>query len=344
DASSSAYPPTMSFNQTSQLLGYAADSATAPVYTWSGDTNTGMFSPAADVVGFTTNGTERLRIDPNGNVGIGTTTPTQKLTIGAGGSVRLQDTANAYTNLLNARIWASNFRSGTVLDSNGSINFGLSGVRASGFAFRWLSSDNSAIDYSVDTSELMRLTMNGNLGIGTTTPGAKLEVHGNLKLSSGTGASIVFSDGTTQSTAYTGISCGGDYAESVDVASDRRSYEPGDVLVIDIAHPGSFLRSTEPYSTSVAGVYSTKPGYVGRRQTTPKSEDEIPMAMIGIVPTKVTTENGAIHVGDLLVTSSQAGYAMKGTDRGRMMGAVVGKALGNLESGTGLIEVLVTLQ
>ncbi len=35
---------------------------------------------------------------------------------------------------------------------------------------------------------------------------------------------------------------------------------------------------------------------------------------------------------------------MKGTDRGRMLGAVVGKALQPLEKGTGIIQVLVTLQ
>jgi hypothetical protein len=38
------------------------------------------------------------------------------------------------------------------------------------------------------------------------------------------------------------------------------------------------------------------------------------------------------------------GYAMKGTDRNRLTGAVVGKALGSLDSGTGVIESLVTLQ
>ena len=68
------------------------------------------------------------------------------------------------------------------------------------------------------------------------------------------------------------------------------------------------------------------------------------MAMVGIVPTKVTAENGPIHRGDMLVTSSTVGYAMKGTDRGRMLGAVIGKAMGPLEVGTGVIEVLVTLQ
>jgi hypothetical protein len=49
-------------------------------------------------------------------------------------------------------------------------------------------------------------------------------------------------------------------------------------------------------------------------------------------------------IGDLLVTSSRPGYAMKGTDRSRLVGAIVGKALEPLSSGSGIIRVLVTLQ
>jgi hypothetical protein len=157
---------------------------------------------------------------------------------------------------------------------------------------------------------------------------------------------ITFADNSTQSTAWTGVLCGGDYAEEVNVSGERKNYEPGDVLVIGTESGSDVLKSAEPYSTLVAGIYSTKPGVVGRRQTTDAktSATEVPMAMVGIVPTKVSAENGAIKRGDLLVTSSTLGYAMKGTDRSRMPGAVVGKALGSLDSGTGVIEVLVTLQ
>ena len=217
----------------------------------------------------------------------------------------------------------------------------------------WTDNNNTGIDFHAfanfaDKTALSIQPGTANVGIGTTSPGAALEVNGNVRLTSGSGASLTFADGTTQSTAYTGTctATGGDYAESVDVTGDKSGYEPGDVIVLDPESPGHFLLSSEPYSLLVAGIYSTKPGYVGRRQKgDPKlAKAEIPMAMIGIVPTKATTENGPIKIGDQLVTSSRPGYVMKGTDRTQMNGSVVGKAMGALKSGAGVIEVLVSLQ
>ncbi len=115
-------------------------------------------------------------------------------------------------------------------------------------------------------------------------------------------------------------------------------------MVIDRNSDRRFDISTEPYSTQVAGVFSAKPGILGSTHPLQSDENEIPLAMIGIVPCRVTAENGPIHRGDLLVTSSKPGHAMRGSDTARMQGAVIGKALQNLESGTGIIEILVTLQ
>jgi len=139
---------------------------------------------------------------------------------------------------------------------------------------------------------------------------------------------------------------GADFAESVDVLDSVAAYSPGDVLVVDPTSNRRFALSREPYSPLVAGIYSTKPGMLGSRSSMNDKQraDEIPMAVVGIVPTKVSAENGPIERGDLLVTSSTPGYAMKGTDRDRMLGAVVGKALEPLANGAGVIEVLVTVR
>jgi len=196
----------------------------------------------------------------------------------------------------------------------------------------------------VAPNETMRINSAGNVGIGTISPNAKLEVAGNIKLTSGSGASMVFADGTTQTTAWTGTVCGGDYAEAMNVAGGKAQYEPGDVLALNADNTSDVQKAAEPYSTMVAGIYATKPGVVGQRESIAKSNSSIPMAMVGVVPTKVSAENGPIHRGDLLVSSSTPGYAMKGADRSRMLGAVIGKAMGTLDTGIGVIEVLVTLQ
>ncbi len=201
----------------------------------------------------------------------------------------------------------------------------------------YLATSSGANNYNVYAVGTAQNYFAGNVGIGTTSPGAKLEVNGGLRFTSDP-------SGTVQTSAWTGVLCGGDYAEAVDPAGDLKSYVPGDVLVISDDQNEDVRKAAEPYSTMVAGIYATKPGVVGRRESLPMNAKDLPMAMVGIVPTNVTAENGAIHRGDLLVTSSRPGYAMKGTDRSRLVGAVIGKAMGSLDSGSGVIEVLVTLQ
>jgi hypothetical protein len=139
---------------------------------------------------------------------------------------------------------------------------------------------------------------------------------------------------------------GADFAESVAAEGSKGDYEPGDVLVIDIEGRRRVARTAIPYSTGVAGIYSTRPGVLANPYAIddPRLASELPLAVVGIVPCKVSAENGEIRPGDLLVSASIPGYAMKGTDRTRMLGAIVGKALEPLHGGVGVIQVLVTLQ
>lgn len=140
-------------------------------------------------------------------------------------------------------------------------------------------------------------------------------------------------------------SSGADFAESVKVDQPAREFEPGDVMVIDVKAPRQFALSKDANSTLVAGVVSTKPAVVGSLHNVAgpdgarRLKDEVKLGIVGIVPTKVCDEGGEIKIGDLLVSSSKPGHAMK-APAVPAVGTVIGKALGALDRGTGKIEVL----
>ena len=117
--------------------------------------------------------------------------------------------------------------------------------------------------------------------------------------------------------------------------------QPGDVLVI--GDDGRLIPSASAYATTVAGVYSTRPGFVGGQAMNGSAGDSVPLAVVGVVPVKVSAENGAIRPGDLLVTSATAGHAMR-TGSNPPVGTVIGKALERLDQGRGVIKMLATLQ
>jgi hypothetical protein len=131
---------------------------------------------------------------------------------------------------------------------------------------------------------------------------------------------------------------GADFAEMLPA---HTGLKPGDVLIIGL--DGKLTRSTQAYQTTVVGVYSTQPGFVGGASDEADLTGKIPLAVMGVVPVKVSAENGAIRPGDLLTTSSIPGHAMK-AGANSPIGTVIGKALGSLTSGTGVIQMLVILQ
>ncbi len=139
---------------------------------------------------------------------------------------------------------------------------------------------------------------------------------------------------------------GADFAEQIELSTGPGSAEAGDVMEIDPARSRSIVKSSAARSTRIAGIYSTKPGFVGQERdsdlTPPADIHEIPLAIVGIVPCKVSAEGGTIRPGDLLVSASLPGHAMR--DDHPEVGTVIGKALEPLDSGTGLIKVLVTVK
>lgn len=139
---------------------------------------------------------------------------------------------------------------------------------------------------------------------------------------------------------------GADVAEAFDVEGTVSEYEAGDILVISTNSDRTVEKSSTPYSTLVAGVYATKPGVLLTEEHIDTDlSGKVPMGVIGVIPTKVCLENGKIKRGDLLVTSSQAGVAMKANPKKVKIGQVIGKALQDYDQkGTGKIQVLVNIK
>ncbi|HEY8398557.1 MAG TPA: hypothetical protein VIK80_11505, partial [Flavihumibacter sp.] len=148
-----------------------------------------------------------------------------------------------------------------------------------------------------------------------------------------------FNGGTTNS--------GADVAELFSVEGSRASYEPGDVLEISTNGDRKMVKSSGPYSSLVAGVYATKPGVLLTEEnaTVGDLSTGVPMGVIGVLPTKVCLEGGPIKRGDLIVTSSIPGVAMKGDPDKVKIGQVLGKALQDYSgNGIGKINVLVSVK
>jgi len=140
---------------------------------------------------------------------------------------------------------------------------------------------------------------------------------------------------------------GADLAEFFDIEGNRTEYEPGDVLIISQSSDRKVEKSSSAYSTLVAGVYATKPGVLLTEKNAEQDslEKMVPMGVIGVIPTKVCLEGGVIMRGDLLVTSSTEGVAMKADLKKVQIGQVLGKALQSYnEKAVGKINVLVSVK
>jgi hypothetical protein len=169
--------------------------------------------------------------------------------------------------------------------------------------------------------------------------GESTNSHGVVGRTSSANAYAVYADGKVA------ISGGTDIAERFSSASEQQ-IESGTVVMVDEAHPGQIIPSGAAYARTVVGIVSgaggVEPGLILHQSG--MMEGPHVVAIAGRVYVKATAANGAIKPGDLLTTANLPGHAMKATDRDAAFGAVIGKALTGLDSGTGLVLVLVNLQ
>jgi hypothetical protein len=119
---------------------FSAGTVSAPAITTTGDTNTGIFFPAADTIAFTEGGVESMRIDSTGNV----------LVTGYG-------------------------RFGGSLAFIGKSSDLVSGGSATDTAFRY---DGNNLVFAYSNTERMRIDSSGNVGIGTSSPVYQTQIYG----------------------------------------------------------------------------------------------------------------------------------------------------------------------
>jgi hypothetical protein len=294
-----------------------------------------------------------------GNVGIGTSTPSRKLhVVGTNPRVLVEssDVSNPEINLYcpGTPNWAMYKHSGT-----GDLRFYQGG-------------------------DVFTIKTGGNVGIGTTSPGYKLDVNGDIFVrgtefnSAGDDATVYFGHpghsirgeyGTgVVISAYAApdalivrevsgnvavkvleITGGSDLSEQFTVNYSKKDSAPvpGMVVSIDPLNPGSLVVSDAAYDHKVAGIISGAGGVNPGMLMGQKGSiaDGInPVALSGRVYCWADASTGAIQPGDLLTTSATPGHAMKVSDYTRAQGAILGKAMTGLVNGQGLVMVLVSLQ
>lgn len=132
---------------------------------------------------------------------------------------------------------------------------------------------------------------------------------------------------------------GGKYVYDIAEGMEMTGCAIGDVVIIGDDPEKGLIKSNKKFDPLVAGIVSSDPKiYMG------PGENKMPLALAGIVECNATVENGAIQRGDLLVSSSMPGYAMRASAKEVKPGMVIGKALQALPAGSDKIFVLVNKQ
>jgi len=196
-------------------LGVTAGSATAPSVFISGDTNTGIYSPGADQVAISTNGTGRLFVDANGLCDVQSAS-SSVTRIGGGSSfiVRRAETSYASPSAISASVSVGGIAArgygNTDYKAVGNLLFftdgAVSDVSSPGFAA--ISTTPSG---SVAPTERLRITSDGKVGIGTSSPNQLLQISS----SGASGGQLQITNASTGTASTDGLLIGYDGSNDV---------------------------------------------------------------------------------------------------------------------------------
>jgi hypothetical protein len=166
---------------------FAAGAEGTPAITTTGDTNTGIFFPAADTIAFAEGGAEAMRIDSSGNVGIGCVPSSiqsgfDTLQIGGNLTLNVDDTGAGAGVYMGNNVYrdSGDSRWEYIYTDEASQYLQVSGEHI------WRYAGSGSANTAITWSEAMRIDSSGNVGIGTSSPATKLHNAGTTLLGTGT--------------------------------------------------------------------------------------------------------------------------------------------------------------
>jgi hypothetical protein len=272
-------------NSSGQVSG-GLGSATTPAFSFLSDPNTGIYSPGADQVAVATNGTGRLFVDASGNIKVSTGEIFQT---SADGYIRLDGGTGSGTGA-NVLVFG---------ESHGAAP-GRVAITAVG---------TGAILASTGGAERLRITSAGLVGIGTTSPGTKLEVAGSaafrtdadVRLTLGSSGSIGSNDSNfiraaTDQVIYNAATSSGRHSWEL-AGSEKARIDSSGRLGIGTSSPQAVLESK---------TASVQPGDAAYAKKSVVAN--IPYSTSNITSSALAVYDGTIHAADIGYSYDGSGY------------------------------------